>query len=55
LEFSVEDSKFSVLLLQAEQVFTGVVDTVRVAVGAFQYSEDIRVVGQLAFAFQDEG
>jgi hypothetical protein len=55
LELSVEHSKFLVLLLQAEQVFACVVNTVRVAISAFQYTEDVRVVRQLALSFQDKG
>jgi hypothetical protein len=44
LELSIESCKLPVLLLQAEQFFSGVVYTIRVSISSFQDAQDICVI-----------
>jgi hypothetical protein len=48
LEFSEEGTKLLVLLAELEEFGSGIVNTVRIAVGTFEDSKDVGVVSETA-------
>jgi hypothetical protein len=48
LEFSEEGTKLLVLLAELEEFGSGIVNTVRIAVGTFEDSKDVGVVSEIA-------